>query len=339
MEQNRQDIDEHLLLQYLQGDADETLISRIEHWLKEDSLNQKHLEQLESLWLESGKISPAPVMVDTEAAWSRMADRIESENQQKIRPDRSIPFRWWWAAALLLLLGGIVLLLMVQMPRKQVQVATGDSVKNFRLPDGSKVILNKHSTLCYPAEFDSGKREITITGEVFFEVRHDSLQPFLVNAGSAVIRVLGTIFRIDMSRAGITEVSVAEGRVSFTAGGSGAGGSRSVILLPGQTGRSMGSEGIPVITDSTNPDGFFWANKTLNFRATELSEVFRIIEKHYQIHIHVENPPILRCRLTGTFSNEPANRLLAVIAESFGLSLRIEGIHIFVSGDGCGEKE
>ena len=56
MDQNRQDIEEHLLLQYLQGNADEALIASVEAWLKADGRNRQHLDQLESLWLETGRI-------------------------------------------------------------------------------------------------------------------------------------------------------------------------------------------------------------------------------------------------------------------------------------------
>ncbi|ASE62019.1 FecR family protein [Chryseobacterium indologenes] len=66
---------------------------------------------------------------------------------------------------------------------------------HITLSDGTKVWLNSGSSLKYPVEF-SGIREVTLTGEAYFEVHHDPKHPFLVNTDIQQIKVLGTRFNI-----------------------------------------------------------------------------------------------------------------------------------------------
>ncbi|MBS1606638.1 MAG: FecR family protein [Bacteroidetes bacterium] len=65
------------------------------------------------------------------------------------------------------------------------------------LPDGTEVWLNSYSTLTYStAEFNSGRREVTLVGEALFSVKHDSLHRFLVHTKSFDVTDLGTVFNI-----------------------------------------------------------------------------------------------------------------------------------------------
>lgn len=49
------------------------------------------------------------------------------------------------------------------------------------LSDGTKVWLNSESSLKYPTAFTSNTREVEITGEAYFEVKHNSEHPFRVH--------------------------------------------------------------------------------------------------------------------------------------------------------------
>lgn len=64
------------------------------------------------------------------------------------------------------------------------------------LSDSTRVWLNADSRLRYPHQFKSGKREVEITGEAYFEVAHDIQKPFVVKAGTTHIEVLGTQFNV-----------------------------------------------------------------------------------------------------------------------------------------------
>ena len=70
------------------------------------------------------------------------------------------------------------------------------------LPDGTKVWLNAASSITYPVQFAKDMRNVSVTGEVYFEVAHltgpdhTTRIPFGVQSGDLKIKVLGTHFDV-----------------------------------------------------------------------------------------------------------------------------------------------
>lgn len=71
------------------------------------------------------------------------------------------------------------------------------------LPDGTQAWLNADSRLEYPSVFTKDTREVSLTGEAYFEVKTDADHPFIVKLpssttgeGQGEVRVLGTAFNI-----------------------------------------------------------------------------------------------------------------------------------------------
>lgn len=66
-----------------------------------------------------------------------------------------------------------------------VQMVTVRSNPGMRtscnLPDGTVAYLNSGSTLIYPVPYDKDKRAVTLDGEGYFKVTHDSKKPFIVS--------------------------------------------------------------------------------------------------------------------------------------------------------------
>ena len=345
MNQNQQDIDENLLLQYLLGNADKELVASIEVWLSADNRNRHCLDQLESLWLETGKLTPAPVAVDVEAAWEKVSMRISLENlklpvYEKEKPTRIKLYRSLLGAAamIILLIGVYTIFRLIHRPVKQVELFSGITIVHDTLPDGSKVSLNKNSRLVFPEKFSKSNREVTLTGEALFEVEPNKAYPFIVNTSLVGIRVLGTIFSVNTHSDGVVLVSVTQGIVMLFKVDERNGDTLSLLLHTGECGMMKKGALHPVRTEATSPDGLFWANHTLDFRSTLLSEVFTMLEKYYSVKITASDPSVMNCRLTATFLNEPVNRILAIIAESFNLELQTQGKIYHFTGQGCNNE-
>lgn len=67
----------------------------------------------------------------------------------------------------------------------------------LKLPDGSQVWLNAASTISFPSRFSGQERVVEITGEAYFEVKHNAAQPFRVKAGNQTIEDIGTAFNVN----------------------------------------------------------------------------------------------------------------------------------------------
>lgn len=64
------------------------------------------------------------------------------------------------------------------------------------LSDGSIVWLNSGSKITYPTSFSDNERRVKLEGEAYFDIQHNSKQPFVVSANGTNIKVLGTEFNI-----------------------------------------------------------------------------------------------------------------------------------------------
>lgn len=64
------------------------------------------------------------------------------------------------------------------------------------LPDGTKAWLNAASSIRFPTAFKDSTREVTIQGEVYFEIAMQANQPFIVKTSTTKIAVLGTHFNV-----------------------------------------------------------------------------------------------------------------------------------------------
>ncbi|MFZ4520610.1 MAG: FecR family protein [Bacteroidales bacterium] len=343
MNQNQENIDEYLLLQYLLGKADEKLSAQIQEWLLADSRNSEQLDQLESLWVESGKLSPVPVVVDVEAAWQRMSNRIDvvaatdhsSYKATKVRPLTMYHYLAGIAALLFLIIGSYIIFRLVNPPVNQVELASKQEIVHNTLPDGSRVTLNKNSKLLYPMEFGMENRDVSLTGEAFFEVHHDKAHPFIVKAGEASVKVLGTSFSVKNVHDGAVSVNVSEGHVMFFTIDKRSGDTVSIVLEAGESGILRKGQQRPERITEPSADTHYWANNTLDFRRTPLSEVFSLLNKYYGVEVSVSESEIMNCKLTASFTDEPAERILKVISESFNLMLEGSGSKYHLTGHGC----
>ncbi len=102
-----------------------------------------------------------------------------------------------------------------EITRASIKQATEKSqYRHLMLPDSTEVWLNAASELEFPEKFGSDKREVLLTGEAFFDVKHADKIPFVIYTGKVSTVVLGTAFNIkaypDMDK--IT-VSVKRGKV------------------------------------------------------------------------------------------------------------------------------
>ena len=76
----------------------------------------------------------------------------------------------------------------------EIQCPLGVRTK-FHLPDGSTGYLNSGSVMKYPVSFENN-RNVVLSGEGYFDVKHNEDSPFHVKTGNLDIKVLGTSFNV-----------------------------------------------------------------------------------------------------------------------------------------------
>jgi transmembrane sensor len=206
---------------YLAGHLSAEERKALEQWIAASPENKVIFNDAKKIWDNSGLMLRYPDH-DTETDWRDLQKKIQ-DDRRRIFPFPSGMFLR--IAAGIALVAGITYTFFKVDPRntrrqidlasRMVAVISGDSVMSFFLPDSSQVWLNAHSVLKYPENYAANKREATLQGEGFFQVKHDEQHPFVVTVRNAAIQVLGTSFNIREDSAAVT-LTVAEGTVRMT---------------------------------------------------------------------------------------------------------------------------
>lgn len=146
-------------------------------------------------------------MREWESCWKRdhvpPADVLDSLDSLRRKIRRRRPLRRLWlrisaAAAVLALVSTLVLhLLPAERPEQLFTVeAPQGTHSRISLPDGTQVWLNAGSALSYGSSFNETSREVSLSGEAYFEVARHAALPFRVEARGCTFTVLGTKFDI-----------------------------------------------------------------------------------------------------------------------------------------------
>jgi transmembrane sensor len=206
-----------------------------------------------------------------------------------------------------------------------VETAVGarDSV---RLPDGTRIVLAPASRLAIAAGYGAGAREVTLVGAASFEVRHDAAHPFVVHAGGAEIRDVGTAFTVRTDGVDATDgvaVAVREGSVSFDArrpgGGTASGG---VVLAAGDRAELRANQQVVAMRGAASDADTAWMDGRLVYRGTPLAAVRADLRRWYGAEVRVADSALAARRLTATFENDPIADVLDVVART--LDARVE---------------
>lgn len=149
------------------------------------------------------------------------------------------------------------------------------------LSDGTHVWLNAASSITFPVAFTGNTREVSITGEAYFEVSGNAAAPFRVKVNDAVIEVLGTHFNISAYTEDHTvTATLLEGAVRVVKG------DNKLLLRPGQQALfSSGNDAIRLIPHAEEEAAVAWKNGVFDFRNQDIETVMNQIGRWYNMEI------------------------------------------------------
>ncbi len=331
-----------LIGKYVFREASQAETRRVEAWATATEQNLKELEQIKFLVQKTNELYQQKNF-DTNLAWSKVKKRIKHESSIsrfsgiKIKA-ASFFFKYAASILLFILLGisGYYIIRENSGYSSYTEIVSGEKqvINDHILPDGSVVTLNENSHLLFPARFKKNQREVRITGEVFFDVTHDPNNPFIIDAGTVQIKVLGTSFNVNAyPESDSVEITVESGTVQIIYSEQKDPGIPSKHLL------STGEKGILSIYDGkfrktmkADLNYLAWKTNSLHFAKTPLPEVLRYLKNTYHTEIQLKNKELENLLLTAQFEDKSPEFILNVIRLTFDLELTNEnGIWFFSS--------
>jgi ferric-dicitrate binding protein FerR (iron transport regulator) len=261
--------------------------------------------------------------IDVDKAWNNVHSRLmenglkTNESPVRISFVKTIFFRIAAVALILLALGTTAIYVNNSgILSKKITVVASNDQKNIlvSLPDGSKVYLNRNSEFSYRKNFGQKGRDVKLTGEAYFEISPDKSKPFIIDAGKAIVKVVGTSFNvITNNRESAVEVFVTTGKVLVSDNS----GSQALQLDPGFVG-TMSSK-TSAKAPNSNPNYLSWKTGYLDYSGQKLSIVFNDLKRVYNMDIVADDSLILENPWHSPIVNSSQETIINLICRSFNL--------------------
>lgn len=343
-----------LMARKLAGEASEAELGELDQLLKSNPNLHFPLQTVADLWHQHPETDKAELEDAFQKHLLRMehqgirfaANTIETEEPATFRMADHPRQRKTWktvaAAASLLLACSLIWYFTrsstteltqgkpLTQPEASSEIVTRNGSRTrITLPDGSIVWLNAGSKLNYDKQFGTKLREVTLTGEAYFDVKKDPDLPFVIHTNRIDVRVLGTQFNV-RSYPGdkTTEAALVEGSIEVLLRNKHTGkillkpnqkivvGEDSTERLPSKTWPEKKEEPIVSIKSLTRDQKdsstveTAWVQNKLVFVDEPLEEVAKRLERWYGVTITFQNHKPGWSSLTGTFTNESIEEAL-----------------------------
>ena len=205
------------------------------------------------------------------------------------------------------------------------------------LPDGTKVWVNSGSKLTYDRDFGEKIREVTLSGEAYFDVVHNAVKPFIIHTVKMDIKVLGTAFNVrcypDEKK---TETSLIRGRIEVTLLERPkekiylkpndklilSNDNNSAYSLVNKSAKTETVAGLlPMVsishityqqTDSSVVETS-WVENKLEFVGETFEDIAKKMERWYGVMITINDEKLKQTHLTGSFEHETVEQALIAL--------------------------
>lgn len=188
--------------------------------------------------------------------------------------------------------------------------------RTVALSDGSRLTLNTTSTV--EVAFTRGERRLRLVrGEALFEVAHDASRPFLVEAGPARFRALGTAFNVRV-RSDVVELTVTQGVVGVMAGEAAVETVASARIAAGGGAVVRSGAVAPTALDEQHlRQRTAWQDGVLEFDGESLAQVVGEFNRYRRQPIVIGDARLESLRIGGRFEVDEADRFLTALTSSF----------------------
>ncbi|MBS1599271.1 MAG: FecR domain-containing protein [Bacteroidetes bacterium] len=172
--------------------------------------------------------------------------------------------------------------------------------KYLLLPDSTQVWLNAVSSLEFPDHFEQNKREVFLSGEAYFDVKHAAETPFIIHTGNISTTVLGTAFNIKAypDRKTII-VAVSRGKVKVSRGDE-----LVATLTKGQQVKVSNKSNDIATKNISETQVAGWQQGNMVYEDESISDIIADLERMYNVNIRVTDENIRNLKVRTSFKRE-----------------------------------
>ncbi len=328
---NTSDHIDELLAKHTAGETNTAERAQVEAWVNESPENKSYFEDFKIISEKVSKLKNIQTY-NEDAAWNKVKEKLQRKTIP-FKPERQFSFLRIAATVSFLILAGFVIFLWLSQPVDVVEIVSEEVKLDQSLPDGSVASLHKNSTLTYSYNQLKKERKVKLSGEAYFDVKHEEAKPFIIETNDVIIEDIGTTFNVKAYPDSMSdEVFVETGEVAFyTKENSG------IKLTQGQTG--VYNRKTKTFATVTEPDTNRLAYKTgiFTFHDADLESIVRNLNQVYDKKLRLKNDALKTCRLNVSFRNESIENIVEILAETLALTITTTENEIVLDGKGCSE--
>lgn len=315
----KKDMSEDILIKYILGEATPEERKDVDTWATLSPANTKKLEEVRVILESSRRLAQVSPLHETEA-WEKFKD-LRSKNAQSAKVVAIKPYTNWLriAAAIVFLIGGGWIAYNLYGPSKVINIQATNTVRIVTLPDSSTVYINKNSGISYGSDF-SQKREIKLTGEAFFDVKHNEKVPFLVSVNNITVKDIGTAFNVK-SGSESTEIVVESGIVEVSKS------HNSVRLNPQDMVRIKAGDKLLKVEKNTELTYSYYTNRLFIANNTPLWQLIDVINKAYDTNFKIEDKTIRNQPMTIVIKRDVSIDKILNILEMANPGIKVDKVH------------
>ena len=275
-----------IIQKYIQGTTSEEENQQLQKWIEQSPENKKQLFAEKDIWDTIGFHSNQK-KYETSEELELLRKRISTNSSPKrIKLNRIlqiaaillITFGLGWSSQFITFSGDrqpeAVSMQEIFVPKGQVN--------QVFLADGTRIWINSETRLIVPSVFDKNERVVKLNGEAFFEVAKDKKRPFRVEVNGQQIEVLGTSFNVRAyTNSNKIETTLATGQIKLHTG------RQTAILNPGEQSLFEKDDNKLVISKVDPITYSSWKDGRFRFQNENLIEVFKVVERWYDVEISV----------------------------------------------------
>lgn len=356
-----------LLSKKMAGEASPEELDELQDLIAQHPDWQYAIQSIQDIW----NIRPELDTLKAESAFDIHLNRMNRQNigfedltetDTIINMSRPRSRRWYFAAAAILILalgwvgfrqlsGNAAPQLAKMRQVNEISTRPGSKTR-VELPDGSIVWLNAGSKLTYNKDFNQQLREVSLTGEAFFDVAKNKEKPFIIHTSTINVKVLGTVFNVKAyPQDKKTETSLIRGSVEITIRSRPddkiiLSPSEKLIVENGNARLEKQKDGL-IKTTETSPNIISlnritvnpidstiaeteWVNNRMVFRDEAFEDLVVQMQRWYNINIEIRDESLKNKRLSGTFESETVTQALDALKFSLPFKYDQEGNNIFI---------
>ncbi len=338
-----------LLLKHIEGNTGNQENCLVEQWLAKSAENRRYYAELKNLLVMETMPQTKATAEELYAFHTRM-EKKKLGNKHKI--SRQLIIAYTTAAAAVIFaayilfpkqadkrldIEDLVRVGLCDIPSEYIHTVytePGTKAKTV-LPDGSTVLLNAGSSISYPDKFLGDTREITFSGEGYFNVVSDSLKPMIIKTGHNLdVMVRGTEFNLRTFDSTKIETTLYSGKITLITGTDKKGVVSYTEILPNTKSyvAENGEVKLQKMDKMLNTATRAWTSGRLIFDNTPLPQVIKELERWHGINIVVTDNSILKYNITADFNSESIVQIADLIKLSARIDYKYENKILYLSG-------